>query len=198
MTPVEWIKEYERERERERRRRRLHKFSNQKGSLCSMIRNSLKLMLRNFPLGWKGYLSFMSSNIGSILRFPTYYIPCIYLKKNHLLYRGTYHQNKVTHWLLGEILFLQKVKRNIGQEKKVEDRLVPLGLSIKVMSHGYWIKLIFLWQRKLYWVWMFLVYMCLHYDTTSPWKNICWGKITWTFEPYKSMYVKNMILLFVL
>jgi hypothetical protein len=55
----------------------------------------------------------------------------------HLLCGGTYHQNKVTHLLLGEILFIQKVKRNIGQEKKVEERLVPLGLSKKVMSHGY-------------------------------------------------------------
>jgi hypothetical protein len=36
-----------------------------------------------------------------------------------------------------EILFLQKLKRNIGQDKKVEERLVPLGLSKKVMSHGF-------------------------------------------------------------
>lgn len=55
----------------------------------------------------------------------------------HLLYRGTYHRNKVTHWLLGDILFLQKLKENIGQDMKLEERLVPLGLSKKVMSHGF-------------------------------------------------------------
>ena len=35
----------------------------------------------------------------------------------------------MTHWLLGEILFIQKLKRNIGQDKKLEERLVPLDLS---------------------------------------------------------------------
>jgi hypothetical protein len=29
------------------------------------------------------------------------------------------------------------LKRNIGQENKVEERLVPLGLLKKVMSHGF-------------------------------------------------------------
>ena len=55
----------------------------------------------------------------------------------HILYGVTYHQKKVTHWLLGEILFLQKLKINMGQDKKLEDRLVPFGLSKKVMSHGF-------------------------------------------------------------
>jgi hypothetical protein len=38
--------------------------------------------------------------------------------------------------VLGEILFLQILKRNIGQENKVEERMVPLGLLKKAMSHG--------------------------------------------------------------
>jgi hypothetical protein len=71
------------------------------------------------------------------LNISTYKIPYIYLKMFHIIYGGTYHQKKVTHWLLGEIMFLQKVKRNTFQENKVEERLVPLGLSMKVMSHGY-------------------------------------------------------------
>jgi len=29
----------------------------------------------------------------------------------HLLYGGTYHRNKVTHWMLGEILLIQRVKK---------------------------------------------------------------------------------------
>ena len=150
-----------------------------------MIPNSSTLMLWNFPLGWKGNMSFMSSYIGKILIFPTYYIPCIYLKMFHLLYGGTYRQNKVTHWLSGEILFLQKLKRNIGQDKKVEERLVPLGLSKKVMSHGFWRKKIFLWKMKLYWVWRCLIYMSLPYDVVSLCiKTICrgWNHMTiWTF-----------------
>ena len=61
----------------------------------------------------------------------------------HLLYEGTYHRNKVTHWLLGKTLLLQKLKRNIGQDdQKVWDQrqaLVPLihGFSKKVMPHGF-------------------------------------------------------------
>ena len=41
----------------------------------------------------------------------------------------------MTHWVLGEILFLQNLKRNIVQDKKVEERLVPLGISKKAMPH---------------------------------------------------------------
>ena len=73
----------------------------------------------------------------------------------HVLYGGTYHRNKVTHWMLGKILLLQKIKRNIGQDDyKVQDQrqaLVPLihGISKKVMSHGFLKKMIFLRQRKL-------------------------------------------------
>ena len=111
---------------RERMRRSLDKYLIQMGSLCLMIQNYLTPMLRNFQLEWKGNLSFLSSHVGSILRFPTYYIPCIYLKMFHLLYGGTYHRKKGTLCLLGEILFLQKLKRNIGQDKKLEERLVPL------------------------------------------------------------------------
>ena len=55
----------------------------------------------------------------------------------HLLYGRTCHKNKMTNWLLGDILFLQKLKRNIGHDKKVEERLVTFGLSKNVMSHGF-------------------------------------------------------------
>ena len=44
----------------------------------------------------------------------------------------------MTHWLLGKILLLQKLKTNIDQENKVEEVKVPLiGLSKKVISHGF-------------------------------------------------------------
>ena len=43
---------------------------------------------------------------------------------------------KVTYWLLREILFLRILKIDIDKEKKVEERLVPLGLLKKVMFHG--------------------------------------------------------------
>jgi G:T-mismatch repair DNA endonuclease (very short patch repair protein) len=43
----------------------------------------------------------------------------------------------VTHWILGEIFFLQKLKRNIEQDKKIEERMVTLGISKKLMSHGF-------------------------------------------------------------
>jgi hypothetical protein len=55
----------------------------------------------------------------------------------HLLYGGTYHGIKVTHWLSGEILLLKLLKRGIGQEMKLEERLVSLGILKKVMSHGF-------------------------------------------------------------
>ena len=55
----------------------------------------------------------------------------------HLLYGGTYHGIKVTQWLLGEILLLQILKRDIGQETKIDESLVPLGVLKKVMSHGF-------------------------------------------------------------
>jgi hypothetical protein len=55
----------------------------------------------------------------------------------HYIYGGIYHRIKVTHWLLREILFLQILKRDIDQEKKLEERLVPLGILKKVMSHGF-------------------------------------------------------------
>ena len=33
----------------------------------------------------------------------------------HLIYGGTYHEAKATHWLLGEILLLRILKGDIGQ-----------------------------------------------------------------------------------
>jgi hypothetical protein len=55
----------------------------------------------------------------------------------HLLYGGTYHGIKETHWLLGDILLLQILKRDIGQETKLEEMLVSLVILKKVMSHGF-------------------------------------------------------------
>jgi hypothetical protein len=79
----------------------------------------------------------MSFHIGRILRLPTYYIPCIYSKIFHILYGGTYNRIKETHWMLGEILLIQILKRDVDHENKVEERLVPLGLLKKLMSHGF-------------------------------------------------------------
>jgi len=55
----------------------------------------------------------------------------------HLLHGGTYHRIKETHWLLGDILLLQILKRDIGQETKLEEMLVSLVILKKVMSHGF-------------------------------------------------------------
>ena len=46
---------------------------------------------------------------------------------------------------LGEILFLRILKREIGQENKVEERMVPPSLLKKAMSHGFCRNMIFLW-----------------------------------------------------
>ena len=55
----------------------------------------------------------------------------------HLLYGGTYHKKKLTRWLLVENLFLQRLNGDTSQEKKAEERMEPLGLLKRVMSHGF-------------------------------------------------------------
>jgi hypothetical protein len=45
--------------------------------------------------------------------------------------------NKSDTFFLGEILLLQILKKDIGKENKVEERLVPLGILKKVISHGF-------------------------------------------------------------
>ena len=57
-------------------------------------------------------------------------------KKIHVLCGIKCHPKKVTNCLLGNILFLQILKRSIGQDKKLE-RLAPLFHFKKVMSHGF-------------------------------------------------------------
>jgi hypothetical protein len=75
-----------------------------------------------------------------------------YIKKYFILFMEAHIIKKGTHWVLGEILFLQILKGNIGQEKKVEERLVPLDILKKLISNGFLRNMIFLWRRMLYWV----------------------------------------------
>lgn len=96
--------------------------------------------------------------IGMKRKIVFYELPCCeHLKIAHLLDPMHMLENvssflwrhisskKVTHWVLGKILFLQKLKINIGREKKVVEKLVSLGHIKKVMSHGFQRKTIFLW-----------------------------------------------------
>ena len=131
-----------------RRRRNLHNYLIQMGNLCSKILNVLA------PIGMK----IKSRSYG----LPYWYHP----KISHLIYPMNIFKNvsssfwrhisskKATQWLLGEILFLQILKREIGQGNKVEERLVPLGLLNKTMPHVFWRKMFFLWKRMLYWVFL--------------------------------------------
>jgi len=64
----------------------------QMGSLCLTIQNSLTPMLRNFPLGWKGNLSFMSSHIvRGIHLMNLWHIACV-----HDILNNT--PNLTTYW----------------------------------------------------------------------------------------------------
>jgi hypothetical protein len=54
-----------------------------------------------------------------------------------LLYGGTCHGIKETQWISQEILLLRILKRDIGQETKLEDSLVALGILKKVMFHEF-------------------------------------------------------------
>ena len=110
---------------------------------------------------------FMCFHIGSILIFPTYYIPCIYFKMFHVLCGITYHQKKVTSWKSRKILFLQILKRSIVQDKKIKESMVTLFLLEKVMSHGFWRKKILIWKSKLYWAWRRILVMGIIYDVAS-------------------------------
>ena len=49
---------------------------------------------------------------------------------------GHISSKKMTQSLSREILFLRILKRNIDQNRKIEERLVTLGLLKKLMSHG--------------------------------------------------------------
>ena len=151
----------------ERRRRKLLRCSIKMGNLRSMIINPLTTMLRKCPKGWTWNRYFMSSHIGSTLTFPTYYIPWIYLKMFHVICGVTYHPKKVTSWKWGEILFLQILKRIIGQDEKIEEIMTTHFHIKKAMSHGFWRKKILIWKRKLYWARRFPLVMCLLYDVVS-------------------------------
>jgi len=42
----------------------------------------------------------------------------------------------MTHWFLGEILFLQKLKRNIDQDNKVEEREIARAMQGRKKMEG--------------------------------------------------------------
>ena len=124
-------------------------------------------MFRKCQFRWKGNMYFMNFHIGSILRFPTYYITYTYLKMWHVLCGLTYHPKRRTSYLPREILFLQILKRNIGQDKKIEERMDTLFHLKKVISQGFWRKKTLIWKRKLYWAWRHLLFMELLYNVAS-------------------------------
>ena len=137
------------------------------GNQCSMTLNSSTPMLIKFPKRWKGNQYFMSSNIGSFLSLSTFYIPCIYLKMFHVLCGATYHPKIFTSWLLWEIVFLQILRRSIGQDKKINERIASLFHLKKAMSHGFWRKNILIWHRNLYWERRRPLVMGILYDVDS-------------------------------
>ena len=73
---------------------------------------------KKFLIGMKRKPVFYELPYYEHLKISHLLYPMHILKMFHLHYGGTYHRNKITHWLLREILFLQKLKRNIGQDKK--------------------------------------------------------------------------------
>jgi hypothetical protein len=70
-------------------------------------------------------------NIGHLL------YPMHIFKNVSFFYGGTYHGIKVTHCFSGEILLIQILKRDMGQETKLDERFVPHGILKKAMSHGF-------------------------------------------------------------
>ena len=85
--------------------------------------NFFNTCVEKFPIGMKMEYVFYELPYWLNLKISLLLDPMpIYLKIFNLLYGVTYHLKKVTHWLLREISFLQKVKGNIGQEKKVMSR----------------------------------------------------------------------------
>ena len=108
-----------------------------------------------------------------------------------------YHPKKRTCYLLGDILFLQILKRIIGQDNKIEERMTRLFHLKKEMSHGFWRKKILIWQRKLYWEWKCLLFMGLLYDVASLHTKSWWGWDQIPYQPSKGTYnVQKRFLLF--
>ena len=130
-TPIEWLREYEREKEE------FIEILDSNGEPMFDDLEFVDTYVEKIPFGMKRKSIFYNLPYWEHLNITHFLDPMQF----HLLYGGTYHRNKVTHWLLGNILLLQKLKRNIGQEDyKVQDQrqLVPLiCISKKVMSHGF-------------------------------------------------------------
>ena len=115
----------------------------------------------------------------------------------HILYGGTYRWNKVTHWLLEEILFLQKLKKTLAKTRNYrrcwsllvfQRRWCPMDFKERLYFFG---KGSYNGCEGANFVWVFTT-MLLHRGW--PFVRV---EITWPFESSKSMYnVKIMILLF--
>ena len=120
---------------RERRRKSLQKCSIREPMFDDPL--LFDTYVEKFPIGMKRIFVFYGLPYSEHINISHLLNPMHIFKIFHLLYGGTYHRKKVTHWFLEEILFFQNLKRNIGQDKKVEERLVLHALSKKVMSHGF-------------------------------------------------------------
>ena len=132
MTPDEKLKGYEREKEKY--------FTKKFDSNGEPMFDDPKLFdtyVEKFHIGMKNKFVFYELPYWEHLKIA-HLLDTMHIFKNvSSSLWGHINQNKVTHWLLGEVLFLQKLKRNIGEDTKLEERLVPSGLSKKVMSHGF-------------------------------------------------------------
>ena len=108
MTPAEWLRAYEREKEKD---------------LIEMLDSNGEPMfelfytyVEKFPIGMKRKSIFYDLPYWQHIKVTHLLDPMHIFKMFHLLYGGIYKRKKVTHWLLGKILLLQKLKRNIGQD----------------------------------------------------------------------------------
>ena len=111
MTPTEWLRSYEREKDKE--------FIEMFDSNGEPMFDDLEFFdtyVEKFPIGMKRKSIFYDLPYWEHLNISHLLYPMHIFKMFYLLYGGTYHRNKVTHWLLGNILLLQKLKRNVGQD----------------------------------------------------------------------------------
>ena len=111
MTPAEWLRAYEREKEKE-----FTEMFDSNGEPKFDDPDFFNTYVEEFPIGMKRKSIFYDLPYWEHLNIAHLLDPMHIFKMFLLLYGGTYHRNKVTHWWLGKILLLQKLKRNIGQD----------------------------------------------------------------------------------
>lgn len=109
----------------------------------------------------------------------------------YLPYGGRYHLKKLIDWVLEDILFHQILKRSIGQENKVVEKVLPLDLLNKVMFHWFEER----WSFNGKWcyigckitfekvIWVVSLKLLQHRRKSIG------VKVIWSYEHFKGMYV---------